>query len=174
MTLPTDDADARICAFLAAHGIPYTRFDHPPVFTCEEADRLVPREAGGIQTKNLFVRDKRGRRHWLVVTSCEKGVDLKRLAASLGIDSFTLGSPERRASHLGVTPGSVTLLALAHPGAADVELLVDRDVWTGEPLRCHPMVNSATLVLRRDDAERFIAATGHAAQVVEIPVSSRR
>ena len=172
MTQPIDsdaDADARICAYLREHGIPFARFDHPPVYTCEAAGKLVPAEARGIQTKNLFVRDKRGRRHWLVVTSCEKPVDLKRLARSLGADSMTLGSPERLMNHLGVTPGSVTLLAIAHPGAKEVELIIDRDVWNGEPLRCHPMVNSATLVLTKEDAARFIATTGHRPQVVEVP-----
>ena len=163
------ESDSRICAYLVAHDIPFERFDHPPVYTCEEADRLVPAEARGIQTKNLFVRDKRGRRHWFIVTSCEKPVDLKRLARSLGADSMTLGSPERLMNHLGVTPGSVTLLAIAHPGAKDVELVIDRDVWNGEPLRCHPMVNSATLVLTKDAAERFVATTGHRPQVVEVP-----
>lgn len=167
--LPRDPADDRVCEFLTTRGIPFVRFDHPPVFTCEESDRLVPAEVAGIQTKNLFMRDKRGRRHWLLVTSCTKPVDLRALARSLGIDSLSLGSPERLATHLGVTPGSVTLLALAHAGAHAVELLIDRDVWTGAPLRCHPMVNSATLVLERADAERFIAATGHVVRLVNVP-----
>ena len=167
------ESDAAACAFLRAHGIPYRRFEHPPVFTCEEADRLVPAEAAGIQTKNLFVRDKRGRRHWLIVTSCAKAVDLKGTARVLGADSLSLGSPERLLAHLGVTPGAVTLLALAHPGAGDVELVIDRDVWTGDDLRCHPMVNTATLVLTRDDARRFVEATGHAAEQVAVPGTTR-
>lgn len=156
-----ETSDEQICAWLDAHGIPYERFDHPPVFTCEEADRLVPAEARGIQTKNLFLRDKPGRRHWLVVTTCEKPVDLRALGTALDGGRLTFGSPERLMRYLGVTPGAVTLLALAHPGARDVELVIDTDIWAGEPLRCHPMTNAATLVLTRDSAERFIAATGH-------------
>ena len=163
------EADRAVCDFLTAHGIPYRRYEHPAVFTCEEADRHVPAEAAGIQTKNLFVRDKRGRRHWLIVTSCAKPVDLKGAARALGADSLSLGSPERLLTHLGVTPGSVTLLALAHPASRGVELVVDRDVWTGDALRCHPMVNTATLVLSRDDARRFVEATGHSLTVVELP-----
>lgn len=162
-------ADAAAGAFLEAHGIPYRRYEHPPVFTCEEADHLVPAEAAGIQTKNLFVRDKRGRRHWLIVTSCAKPIDLRRTARVLGADTLSLGSPERLRTYLGVTPGAVTLLALTHPGAGDVELVIDREIWTGEALRCHPMVNTATLVIARDDARRFVEATGHSIALVDLP-----
>lgn len=162
-----------ICNYLDSHNIPYARFDHAPVNTCEEADRLVPAEAVGIQTKNLFVRDKRGRRHWLIVTSCTKSVDLRQTARALGADTLSLGSPERLMTHLGVTPGAVTLLALAHPGASDVELVIDSDVWHGEPLRCHPMVNSATLVLSHEASKRFIATTGHSIQVLTLPIVVR-
>jgi Ala-tRNA(Pro) deacylase len=168
-----DARDAAICHYLDSRGIPYQRFDHAPVFTCEESDRLVPDDAVGIQTKNLFVRDKRGRRHWLIVTSCDKSVDLRATARVLGADSLSLGSPERLITHLGVTPGSVTLLALAHEGAGNVELVVDADIWGGDALRCHPMVNSATLVLSHDAAKRFIESTGHTLQVVKVPAIVR-
>jgi Ala-tRNA(Pro) deacylase len=161
--------DAALCALLDRHGIAHARFDHPAVFTCEEAARLVPPEAAGIHTKNLFLRDRRGRRHWLLVTTCAKAVDLKALAGVAGADALGLASPARLADHLGVTPGAVTLLALIHDRDRRVELLLDRDVWTGEPLRCHPLVNTATLVVPRDAVERFLAVTGHAPRVVEVP-----
>lgn len=168
-----DPRDVAICRYLDQHAIPYERFDHPPVNTCDEADRLVPSAARGIQTKNLFVRDKRGRRHLLIVTTCTKSVDLRQTARLLGADTLSLGSPERLMTHLGVTPGAVTLLALAHPGATSVELVVDADIWQGEPLRCHPMVNAATLVLSHEAAARFIATTGHTATVIALPSVAR-
>ncbi|MEO7962989.1 MAG: prolyl-tRNA synthetase associated domain-containing protein [Gemmatimonadaceae bacterium] len=168
-----DPRDVAICRYLETHDIPYQRFDHELVYTCEEADRFVPAAAVGVQTKNLFVRDKRGRRHLLIVTSCAKAVDLKATAGALGADSLSLGSPERLMTHLGVSPGSVTLLALAHDGSSSVELVVDSDVWTGEALRCHPMVNSATLLLSHDAARRFIETTGHSLHVVKVPAIVR-
>lgn len=167
-TEPDVTPDQQICAWLDAHAIPYDRFDHPPVFTCEEADRLVPAEAHGIQTKNLFLRDKRGQRHWLVVTSCEKAVDIRALGDRLDAGRLSFGSPERLMRYLGVTPGAVTLLALAHEGAREVEVVIDTDIWTGAPLRCHPMTNEATLVLTRDALERFLATTGHRPQFLAL------
>ena len=170
----THAPDVQLCALLDAHGIAYQRFDHEPVFTCEDADRMVPVAAGGIQTKNLFLRDKSGRRHWLVVTSCEKSVDIRTLGEALSAGRLSFGSPERLLRYLGVTPGAVTLLALAHEGARDVELVIDLDVWTGAPLRCHPMTNASTLVLTRESLEQFIAKTGHHPRFLSLAASATR
>jgi Ala-tRNA(Pro) deacylase len=148
-------------------GIRYERYDHAPVFTCEEADAAVPNHAA-VQTKNLFLRDKRGRRHILLVTSCEKAVDIKRFAEQAGADHLSFGSPERLAKYLGVTPGSVTVLGLMNDTEHGVELFVDGDVWRTPAWRCHPLINSVTLVLSRPDIERFLAHTGHTARVVEL------
>lgn len=157
-----------ICAWLDARGVPYQRFEHPAVFTCEAADALVPAAAVGIQTKNLFLRDKKGRRHWLVVTDCNKAVDLKALAPLLGADNLSLGSPERLARHLGVTPGSVTVLALVNDPGRLVSLVVDRDI-AGQTWRCHPLVNTATLTLPWPSVEAFLAAAGHRPEMVAVP-----
>ena len=156
-----------IYALLDSLGIQYERYDHAPVFTCDEADAAVPNHAA-VQTKNLFLRDKRGRRHLLLVTSCEKAVDIKRFAEQADADHLSFGSPERLAKYLGVTPGSVTVLGLMNDTDHGVELFVDGDVWRTPAWRCHPLINSVTLILSREDVERFIAHTGHSPRVVEL------
>lgn len=158
--------------FLDRNVIQYERFDHDAVFTCEQAEHVVPASLGAIHSKNLFLRDKRGRRHLLLVTTCEKPVDLKRTTDLLDIDTLSLGSPDRLLRYLGVTPGSVTLLALVNDPQHQVELVIDRDVWTGAPVRCHPLVNTATLVLTRTELERFLGLTGHQPQILAIPARS--
>ncbi len=154
-----------IYAVLAELGIAYDRYDHAPVMTCAEADAAVPEHAA-VHTKNLFLRDKRGRRHLLVVTTCEKSIDLKRLAARVDADNLSFASPERMSKYLGVAPGSVTVLGLLNDTEHAVELIVDADVWQSATWRAHPLVNTATLVLRKTDVDRFLARTGHAARVV--------
>ena len=131
--------------------------------------REVPAAASGIQTKNLFLRDRRGRRHWLLVTSCDKAVDLGALGPAIEANRLGLASAERLAAHLGVTPGSVTVLALVNDPGHAVELLVDAEVWRAGAWRCHPMVNSATLVIDQPDIERFLALTGHVPRVLDVP-----
>ena len=162
MTTPDGDA----CAFLDALGVAYTRHDHAAVFTCEEAERAVP-DTGALHTKNLFLRDKRGRRHLLVVTTCARAVNLKALADRLGIDNLSFASPDRLSKHLGVSPGSVTVLGLMRDTARAVEVVIDEEVWTAEHLHAHPLVNTATLVISHDGLERFLAHTGHGHRVLK-------
>ncbi|MEP6491141.1 MAG: prolyl-tRNA synthetase associated domain-containing protein [bacterium] len=156
-----------IYAELANLGIAYVRYDHAPVFTCEEADAAVL-DPDAVQTKNLFLRDKRGRRHVLLVTTCAKSVDINRFAEQIDADRLSFASPERMAKYLGVTPGSVTVLGLIADTANAVEVYVDADVWNSDKWRCHPMINSATLVLSRAGVETFLAHTKHVPRVLAI------
>jgi len=71
--------------------LPFDLQHRPAVFTCEEADRLVPPMEGS-KTKNLFVRDKKGRRHFLVVVAYEKIVDWKSLSSLMGLSSMSMAS----------------------------------------------------------------------------------
>jgi Ala-tRNA(Pro) deacylase len=148
-------------------GVTYERFDHAPVFTCAEAYAALP-ESAAVQTKNIFLRDKRGRRHLLLVTTCEKSVDLRKFADQADADRLSFASPERMMKYLGVEPGSVTVLGLVNDTTNAVELYVDVDVWRAPSWRCHPLVNSATLVLSRPDLERFFERTGHTPRVVAL------
>jgi Ala-tRNA(Pro) deacylase len=159
-----------IYALLDANGITYKRYDHIAVFTCDEADSAMP-PTGAAHTKNLFLRDKKGQRHWLLVTVCEKAVDLRRVAERIGADRLSLGSSERLAKYLSVTPGSVTLLALANDPRHEVALLIDEDVWRAERVQAHPLINTATLVISQADLRRFLSVTGHEPKV--IPVENR-
>src|SRR4051812_44962222 len=97
--------------FLEKHGIPFTRFDHPAVFTCEQV-KALGLNLPGAETKNLFLRDGAGRRHFLLMVGPESMVDLKGLSKVLEAKGLGFGSPERLKGLLGVDPGSVTLLGV--------------------------------------------------------------
>lgn len=157
-----------IYQFLAEHDIAYERHDHPAVFTCEEADRLVP-ELPAAKTKNLFLRDKKGRRHFLVVVGYEKVVDLKMLAPLLGVNRLALASAERLQRHLGVDPGAVTILAVVNDADRAVDVVIDKKLWSSKAFRCHPLVNTSTLVVSKEGLERFLDITGHRPHLIEIP-----
>ena len=157
-----------IYRFLDDHDIEYERHDHPAVFTCEEAERLVP-PMPGAKTKNLFLRDRKGRRHLLVVVGYEKAVDLKALTSLLGVSKLGFASPARLERYLGVEPGSVSILGLVNDVNQEVEVIVDRDLWEAEAFRCHPLVNTSTLVISRDDLQRFLEITGHRVRTLDVP-----
>jgi Ala-tRNA(Pro) deacylase len=161
------ETETQLLQFLEVHQIPYQRLEHPPVYTCEEAERLRPKSQG-VSTKNLFLRDKRGV-YYLVMTDCEKRVDLKKLEKQLGAPKLHFGSEEKLRELLGLTRGAVTVLGLVNDVEHHVHLLVDADIWNDETFLCHPLVNTATLVLIKADLERFFALTGHVPRVEAIP-----
>lgn len=145
--------------YLQEHKIEYVKYEHPAVFTCEEAEKLCP-EMPGESIKNLFLRDDKGKRHFLVVVGKDKIVDLKKLQGILGVSRLSFGSPERLEKYLGVTPGSVTILALINDPDHSVELIIDAEL-EGKVLQCHPLINTATLVIQPTDLKNFLASTGH-------------
>ncbi len=146
--------------FMEMNHFIYQRLEHPAVFTCAEADS---HHAGveAVSTKNLFLCDKKRRRFFLAVTACESSVKLDELSLQLGVSHIRFGSEENLMRLLGVTRGSVTMMGLANDTEHQVELWVDSEIWKGKNFLCHPLVNTATLVLSKAELERFLELTGH-------------
>ncbi len=115
-------------SFMNINHFVYQRLEHPAVFTCEEADA---HHAGisAVSTKNLFLCDKKGRRFFLAVTSCEKTVKLDSLSVRLNSPHLRFGSEENLMRLLGVTRGSVTMMGLANDTEHQVELWMDEEIW---------------------------------------------
>ena len=111
-----DDPRPRVFDTLDSLGIPYDRYEHPPVFTGEEA-ALHWAAIPGTQVKNLFLRNKKGDRHYLAILEIHKQADLRRLVKIVGDDRFSFASAERLMAHLGVTPGSVSPFGLINDDA---------------------------------------------------------
>ena len=155
--------------FLDSINVSYERFDHPAVYTVSEAKKLSP-EMDGASTKNLFLRDKKGIRHFLVVVPQDKQVDLKELSSILEVSRLSFASPDRLKKYLGIEPGSVSILALLNDPEKTVEVFVDNELWNAEIILCHPLVNTSTLAITRDGIKQFLEKTGHNLMLVEIPI----
>ena len=154
-------SEKEFLAFLDANGFAYKRFEHPAVFTCDEAE-LHRADANAVSTKNLFLCDKKARRFFLAVTACEKTVKLDNLATQLGVPSLRFASEDNLMRLLGVTRGAVTMMGLANDTEHHVELWIDAEIWQAKTFQSHPLVNTATLVLSKTELERFFVLTGHA------------
>jgi Ala-tRNA(Pro) deacylase len=128
-----------VVQFLREHGITAPWHEHPAVMTVEESLRLVPKLPGA-KTKNLFLRDKRGRRHFLVTVPHDIAVDLDALGAKLGVGDVGFASAERLKRYLGIKPGSVSLLALLNDQTLAVEFVIDRSLWEADAVHAHPLV----------------------------------
>jgi Ala-tRNA(Pro) deacylase len=149
------DRKAEVYSKLDSMGIRYTAYEHPPVFTAEDAAEHW-KEIPGAPVKNLFLRNKKGDRHYLVILSIDKQADLRQLVKVIGDDRLSFGSADRLMSYLGVTPGSVSPFGLINDDRAAVRVIVDADLRTAERLIFHPNDNTASLSISFPDFERFL------------------
>jgi Ala-tRNA(Pro) deacylase len=152
---------------LDALGIRYEVFTHPPVFTAEEA-AIHWKDIPGTPVKNLFLRNKKGDRHYLVILGIDKQADLRQLVKVIGDDRLSFGSPERLMTHLGVTPGSVSPFGLIHDRPAAVRVILDSDLQRAERLIFHPNDNTASLSIGFADFERFLASRRNTVRFVRL------
>lgn len=155
-----------LLARLADLGIPAETVDHPAVFTVAESSKLERQLPGG-HTKNLFLKDKKGAL-FLVVALGHAHIDLKTLHRKLGCDRLSFGKPELLMEVLGVPAGSVTPFALINDKAGRVTIILDADMMRHERLNYHPLENTATTNIAREDLLRFIRACGHEPRIVAV------
>lgn len=133
--------------------------DHPAVFTVAESEALE-RDISGGHTKNLFLKDAKGRL-FLVVAKSTTRVDLKALPKTLGCARLSFGKPDLLMEVLGVTPGSVTAFAVINDTTGRVGVVIDNALMQHEKINCHPLENTATTSIARDDLLAFMRACGH-------------
>ena len=163
--MPASRAD--LMAEFEKLGIETATTEHPPLYTVEQSRALRGAIPGG-HTKNLFLKDKKDA-VFLVVAEEDAEVDMKSLHKRIGSARLSFGKPELLADLLGVIPGSVTPLAAINDAAGRVAIILDEALMRHATLNCHPLENTATVSLGRDDLVRFLRATGHDPRV--IPVS---
>jgi Ala-tRNA(Pro) deacylase len=140
--------------------IPFTRHEHPPVFTVEQAVKHW-KGVEGAHLKNLFLRNKKGSRHYLVIVVCTKNADLRKLNEQLGEDRLSFGSPERLKRCLGLEPGAVSPFGLINDTRKEVVAIIDEDLKKAERVNFHPNVNTATVGISAADFEKFLCWTGN-------------
>jgi Ala-tRNA(Pro) deacylase len=153
-------------ARLAELGIATETVEHEAVFTVAESSRLE-RDLPGGHTKNLFLKDAKGKL-FLVVAESHTPVDLKNLHKKIGAARLSFGKPDLLMEVLGVAAGSVTALAVINDDQKRVSVVVDQRLMGYERINCHPLVNTATTSIARDDLLRFMRATGHEPLVAAI------
>ena len=162
-----DEIARPVLETLDALGIKYEHYEHPAVFNAEDAEKHW-RPLGGTPVKNLFLRNKKGNRHYLVILGIDKRADLKSLVKIIGHDRFSFGSAERLMDKLGLTPGSVSPFGLLHEGSRDVQVIIDEDLRGAERLLFHPNINTATVTISFADLERFLATRGNPVRYIRV------
>ena len=162
-----DELKQPVFAALQALGISYEAYEHPAVFTSEEADRYW-RDIPGTPVKNLFLRNKKGNREYLVILGIEKRADLRQLVKIIGDDRFSFGSAERLMHTMGLTPGSVSPFGLIHPASRDVQVIIDADLKQADRLIFHPNINTASVTISFDDLQKFLGSRGNSVRFISV------
>jgi Ala-tRNA(Pro) deacylase len=165
MTPATPD---ELFARLAALGIAADTHRHEAVFTVAES-RAIKAAIPGAHTKNLFLKDRKDRL-FLVTARDETKVDLKRLHEPLGASGrLSFGSADLLRAVLGVEPGSVTPLAVVNDREGQVGVILDATLMAFERINVHPLVNTMTTGLSRDDLVAFLTDASHPPRVLSLP-----
>lgn len=150
---------------LKALGIQYELDEHEAVFTIE-AIISHGLNKKGMMPVNLFLRDYKGKRHFLVIHDGEKQTDLTTLRNQIGCTRLSFGSEERLMKHLGLTPGSVSPFGLINNANHDVEIVIDESIRGREKLGFHPNINTATVWISYDDLMKFVDSCGNPVKFV--------
>ncbi|HUU52523.1 MAG TPA: prolyl-tRNA synthetase associated domain-containing protein [Candidatus Heimdallarchaeota archaeon] len=140
--------------------ISYSKHEHPPVYTVEEAEQHWENITGA-HCKNLFLRNKKGKNHYLVLVEGGKRVDLKALTSRLGEDRLSFASPERMMRYLGLEPGAVSPFGLINDRENAVVVVIDQDLKEASHVNFHPNVNTATVGITFADFEKFLTHCGN-------------
>ncbi|MCF7917434.1 prolyl-tRNA synthetase associated domain-containing protein [Candidatus Gracilibacteria bacterium] len=143
--------------------IEFEKFEHEPFFTCEESNEFYQKQKGkGGHFKTLFLRNKPKTRWVLAIVESHRKADLKALQNFLEESkNFSFGAPEYLKEKLGLTPGSVTPFGLIHPNAGDLEVVVDEGLLEHDFVHFHPLRNTATLRLSKENFLKFLESRGN-------------
>jgi len=155
------DARQKVYDYLAETGVSYKVSEHPAVYTIEEMEKLNLDKIGGV-VKNLFLRDAKGQRHFLVMLRQDKKVDLKELQGKIGSTALRFASTDRLMKYLGLEKGAVSPFGVFNDRDYAVEVVIDEDLKDFPLLGVHPNDNTATVWISFPDLERVICQTGHA------------
>ncbi|AOY74922.1 prolyl-tRNA synthetase associated domain-containing protein [Clostridium formicaceticum] len=160
--------ESKVYAVLEALNIPYERYTHAPVATIAAIEALEM-NLEVLHFKNLFLRNSKGDKHYLVLVDSSKKANTKALAKQIGSTRLSFASDERLEAHLGLEPGAVSPMGLINDKNKEVEVLIDQDLSLQEKVTLHPNINTVSITMRYKDLEKFLRWCGNKVQFVEIP-----
>jgi len=162
-----EERERRVYEALDGLRIGYVRHEHPAAFTVAQAVehwKGIP----GAHCKNLFVRNKPGKRHYLIVAGHLKPLDLLALSRTLGDSRLSFASDERMMRSLGLRPGEVSPFGLLNDEKHEVIVVLDEELTRAESVNFHPNVNTATVTIAAGDFMKFLKARGNKILVVRL------
>ncbi|MGB1204779.1 MAG: prolyl-tRNA synthetase associated domain-containing protein [Chitinophagales bacterium] len=162
----TKNQQTTVLNILADLEIDYILHEHEAVFTIAQSEKHWDKMEGK-HCKNLFLRGRKGKQHYLVVLQHDKKISLKVLGRFVGNQRLSFASPTRLERYLGVKAGSVSPFGLINDSENHVIVLIDKDLQTAEKVNFHPNVNTASLTMNFADFEKYLKWTKNAYQLID-------
>lgn len=146
------EKEKRCYELLDKLGLEYYRCDHPDANAntmedCLQIDKILE----AVVCKNLFLCNRQHTQFYLLMMPGDKTFKTKELSGQLGCARLSFAEPEYMEKYLDITPGSVSILGLMNDTENAVKLLVDKAVFAGEYVGCHPCINTTSLKIKKDD-----------------------
>lgn len=157
----------KVLQYLNEKGIEHTWYTHEEAPTIEIA-RTQWRNDGSKHCKNLFFRNHKGNRHYLVVLDCEQELDIHDLEKRLHQGKLSFASPQRMERYLGLQPGSVSPFGLINDYDNHVHLFLDANLKNHQSLSFHPNDNHATVVISQSEFMRYLTEVGNSYEYIEM------
>lgn len=150
-------------------GITYRKTEHRAIFSRDDVTSEEEYLWEGYKvSKNLFLRNAKGDKHYLVVTTVDKKADLKSLAEKIGSTRLSFGSEQRLNKYLKVKPGSISSFAVLNDEKREVNVVFDRELVGEKHFALHPNENTATIYIDFADVERVVREHGNEIMYADI------
>lgn len=147
--------------------ISFKYYEHPAAPTIEEAKKYW-KDLVATHCKNIFFRNHKGNRHYLVILEHTQALDIHDLEKRLKQGKLSFASPKRMLKYLGVTPGSVTPFGLINDKENHVHVFLDENLKKSKSISFHPNINTASLVITYADFEKFLDWSGNSQEYVKL------
>lgn len=163
----TNDRIDKVLCYLREHGIEHTWYTHEEAPTIEIA-RTQWHNDGSKHCKNLFFRNHKGNRHYLVILDCERDLDIHDLEHRLHQGKLSFASPQRMERYLGLQPGSVSPFGLINDTENHVHMFIDSNLRNQASLSFHPNDNRATVVIAYNEFMKYMQGVGNSFEFIEM------
>ena len=162
-----EDREKIVYKVLEELGINYEKLTHSPVYTCEESAKYTS-NLRGIHCKNLFLRNKKGNNHYLIVIEENKTLNIKDFGKKINEKNLSFASEKRMMKYLELTPGSVSIFGLINDKEKEVIVYLDEDIFLKGYINFHPNVNTTTLNISTDDFKKYLEWCGNEINILDI------
>jgi len=161
------NGDPRLYRLLEELSIQFDYHEHPPAPTIEEAKKYW-KDLDATHCKNIFFRNHKGNRHYLVILEHTRYLDIHDLEKRLKQGKLSFASDERMYRYLGLTPGSVTPFGLINDQEHHVHVFLDENLLRSRTISFHPCINTASIILKMEDFLRFLNWTGNSYDFLQL------